>query len=234
MTIINLKIDAGEQKEYGPYRDLKVVADKQIYDTYDDEEISEFNYSFEETSLTSLYEKLYDISQSQDIIPKDVAFHIDGEEFCKMVGGFHLALNDEFPSEIANKYSVEQRFDLLATDTIKKAYSKPEVVDGLIIQKDDDEIYFKNSSANSLKSENGDTVFKNENDVKEAIRFYFSKDSDAHVPYLDKVSVYMNDVNILNLEQSKIKDDNLEQMPKLEFNKEEIKQEQKRKSRIRP
>lgn len=194
MSEINLEIE--KVKGLFDSETLKVKFDKQIRDTYDDEDTSDFNYVVEAESLTELHNKLYDLTQTEDCIPNDAVFKLDGELFAKMIGGYHLSPNMQLSSEIVDKYAQETELHLSISDTLVKAYAENEKVDGLTVYKTDGIKAYNNvNEGNHIKDSKGNVVFKDRAEALMAVRDYLDNDS-AYIASYDKVKVKVDGVDI--------------------------------------
>lgn len=209
---------------------LSVKSDKPIRDVWEDEEISDFNYEIEAYSLTELHNKLYDLSQSQDCIPNDVEFKVDGVLFSQMIGGFHLDPNMNFPEDLISKYANEETLEISTGNVLKKVYGDDEAVDGVTLYKEGDTIaYHGYDAGNHIRGEDGSNVFKNKDEALEAVRYYIEKDSNAYISTFDKTNVKVDGESIGVLSHGILSKPDNQEEPDLEK-----KQENKSRNRRKP
>lgn len=186
---INLEIKENNQS----FAKYNIVSDKQLYEAWN-ETVEKSDFEFEASSLTEIYTKLYNVSQSSDLIPNDVEFYIEGELFAKMVDGYHLAMTEELKNEIFDKYKSEQTIDFITADTIKPVYGEERKVDGLTVYRNDDiRAYTGYDSDNYISDSSGNNVFKTEDEAKKAIDYYLLEDSSAYdIKFIDKTTLTVN------------------------------------------
>lgn len=191
---IDLNIEKGEHKKYEDesYQDLKVTASHQLYDTWEDESVKESDYQVHATGLTELYEKLYNILQTEDIL-NEPEFYIDDVLFAKTIGGFHLEPNKDFPVELVEKYGKERNLEFEFTDEIYVPYGDNKKVDGIAVKVlGDTKAYNRSSASNYVKNENHTKEFKTEEAARKAVEYYLTEDQEAYIPFLDKVTAKLN------------------------------------------
>lgn len=193
MTRINLTAVTNEESFSPEYRTLEFKSDVQLHDPYNDE-ITEYDFNVSSSSLTELYNKLYDISQSNDCFPSDAKIFIEDEPFAEMLGGIHLKLNEDFPVEIASKYMTVKEIDFITSNTLRKVYAEDEKVDGITLYRNDDlRAYNGYESGNHIKNKDNKKVFKNKEEVEDALKYYLTKDSKMDcIDNLDKTIVKLD------------------------------------------
>ena len=183
---------------------LSARFDKNIRDVYKDEETTDFHYVVEAESLTDLYEKLYNLTQTEDCIPNDAEFQLEGKLFAKMIGGYHLSPNMKLSSEIVNKYAQERELNLSISNILVKAYAENEKIDGFTIYKTDGIKAYNNvNEGNHIKDSKGNVIFKDKAEALIAVKHYL-KDDSAYIDSYDKVKVNVDGVNIGTLSYGKL------------------------------
>lgn len=204
MTIINLTTLKNEDTFSPEYRKLEFRSDVQLYDTWEDEELTDYNYTISANSVTELYSKLYDVSQSNDCFPRGAKILLEGEKFAEMVG-YHLKLNEEFPIEKLEKYMTKTEIDFVTSDVLRKTYSSDEKVDGITLYRDDDYKAYRNSEAgNHIRCEDGKKVFETKEDVLKVLNYYLKGDSNsACINGLDETTVKLDGEEVLTLKFGK-------------------------------
>ena len=194
MSEINLTIEK-VVSSFGS-ESLSARFDKKIRDVYNEEEVSDFHYVVEAESLTDLHDKLYDLTQTEDCIPNDAEFQLEGELFAKMIGGYHLSPNMKISSDIVDKYAKTSELNLTISDTLRKVYADDEKVDGFTIYKTDGIKAYNNvNDGNHIRGEKGNVVFKDREEALTAVKYYLEDDS-AYINAYDKVKVKVDDVEI--------------------------------------
>ena len=165
-NIINLKIEI-EDSIIG--KSLDVTIDDRFHDSEDD------TYDINVSSLTSLYEELYDITQTSDNVPEDAVFKIDGQVFAKMVDGIHLEANIDMPKSIIEKYASNETLELSFTDVITIPYGKDVNIAGVAVKSKSYILYNDHTKHDNYIIGKGQNIgFKNEKEAYDAIDGYFS------------------------------------------------------------
>lgn len=231
MSDINLTIEK-EEKKFGSAR-LKVKSDQLLIDVYEDEEESDFHKSLEVYSLTELHDKLYDLTQSQDCIPKDAKFKLDGELLTQVIGGFHLYPNESMSDETILKYATSNELNIEMGDTIKKVYGTDEKVDGIVLYRTGSEkAYYSSERGNNISNNNGKKVFKDKEEALLAVEDYL-KDGTAHLDIFDKTTVKVDGEEIGTLFNGEFLKPEVAK-ERLTISEDELKQKTKNRSRNRP
>lgn len=201
MTRINLETIKNEDSFSPEYRELEFKADKQIIDTWGDEEIDQYNFKVTANSLTELYQSLYDTSQSNDCFPNDAKLFIEDELFAEMVGGIHLKLNEKFSQKVAEKYMTEHEIDFVTSNVLRKTYAENEVVDGITLYRDDGlKAYQRLDAGNHIVNEKGRNVFKDKEEALDALKYYVTQDGNADcLNNLDRIKVTLDGQDIVTL-----------------------------------
>lgn len=173
---------------------ITAIFDKQIYDQWGDEPVSENDFKIQVGSITELYSKLYDATQSNDVINNDSVFLLEGEVFAKMVDGFHLELNENISNKVIDKYRTEETIDFVTKDKIEQVYGSDIEIEGVSLYRNDDiRAYRRDDSSNYIHDENRNRDFKNDDEVKAALDFYLTKEQDSYdIKSLDKTHVLLN------------------------------------------
>lgn len=187
-NIINLNIEVKDGAFGGR---LKVTSDKQLYDAWGTEEVKEDDFKFGESSLTKLYERLYDITQANKCIPSDASFYIDGKPFAKMVDGHHLEINEELDPSIIEKYGVKETIDFIYKDKLERFYGEDLPLQGIGIYRNDSiRAYRGQESDNYICNEDHSIDHKNKEDAIKALDFYLEKGEDRDCfNYLDQTTI---------------------------------------------
>lgn len=193
MTQINFKTLQNDESFSPEYRKIELMADKQLRDDWAEKGLEEYHFIVSASSLTELYDNLYDISQSNDCFPSDAKLYIEDKLFAEMVGGFHLKLSEDFPMEVAEKYMGINEIEFVTSNVRKKAYGEDEVVDGITLYRDDGYKAYKNvDHGNHIRNKEGRDVFQNQEEVMDALQYYMKEEASAHLKNLDKTKIILD------------------------------------------
>lgn len=186
-NIINIKIDISDESFGGR---LKITSDKQLYDEWTTGDISQSDFEFSEETLTAVYERLYDITQSNRVGSGDPIFKIEGEMFAEMVDGFHLKLNDELSHELIEKYGKVETLNFQTKNEIEQTYGATIQIDGIALEKSGDMAYSGYESDNYIKDKDFNRDFKNKDEALKALDYYLEEDtSKRNFNYIDRTVI---------------------------------------------
>lgn len=192
-TRINLELSI-DDSGYKPRTSIK--ADHQLYDSWDGEEPTEENFKYSASSLTSIYTKLYDIVQSNDL-PRDAEYYIEDKLFAKMVDGYHLELNENIIEEpMLDPFRKTEEIEMAFTNEIEIVYgNNQKLEEGQIAVCRTDSIRAYDgfdSRSNNILNKEGKNVFNSKEEALAAIKDYYAA-SDANVSPMDKTIFKIND-----------------------------------------
>jgi hypothetical protein len=192
-TRINLELSI-DDSGYRPRTSIK--ADHQLYESWDDEQPTEDDFKYSASSLTSMYTKLYDITQSNDL-PGDAEYYIEDKLFAKMVDGCHLELNENILDDpMLDKFRQTEEIEMIFTNEIEIVYGdNQQLEEGQIAVYRNDGIRAYDgfdSRSNNIVNKEGKNVFNSKEEAVAAIKDYYA-DSDANVSPMDKTIFKIND-----------------------------------------
>lgn len=179
----------------GDFRNsLTAVFDKQIFDQWGDDPVSKYDFEIDAGSVTELYNKLYDATQTNDIIGSNAIFMLNNEVFAKVVDGFHLEFNENISNENIDKYRNEETIDFVTKDKITQVYGADIEIKGSSLYRNDDiRAYVRDDSSDYIHDSKGNKDFKDDGEVKKALDFYLKEDRDSYgIKQLDKTHVTLN------------------------------------------
>ena len=189
-TRINLSLNKKESRELFTDR-ITGTSDHQLSKPFSGDETNDSNYEIGSDSLLGIYIELYDLSQTNGIIPNDAEFYIDGKLFAKMVQeGTHLEFNSNISMDIIEKYSVTETINFESKKEMEQVYGETIPFNGFGFNRTGQtKAYKNNEDGNYIKDENFNKDFKNEAEGLEAIDFYMLKDQKSYVSTIDKTIV---------------------------------------------
>lgn len=192
-TKINLDIKIKERTGLSSDGRLRVTSSTQLTDPFMDEDVSDSEFKlYGVESLTSLYEKLDVVVNCNEVMPNDAAFYIEDQLFASMDDHYNLILNDEFPVSLTEKYGKREtmKFEMSIVERIP--YGADSDFKGFGVERTGGTKAYHDVNAGNYISVESKNDYKDQNECKNAVINYMTKDMSSYINYADITDVVFN------------------------------------------